>query len=64
MCSNIVNFFLLLKLRKLEAIKPEIPKETPETILAGTQAAAKTAADNIAAKYPNSKVWKNSTNAN
>jgi hypothetical protein len=40
----------------LEAIKPQQPKETPESILALTQNAAKTAADKLAAKYPNSKV--------
>jgi hypothetical protein len=42
--------------RKLEAIKHEVPEETPESILAMTQKAAKTAADKLASKYPNSKV--------
>lgn len=43
-------------LQKLEAIKHEVPEETPESILAMTQKAAKTAADKLASKYPNSKL--------
>ena len=41
--------------RKLESFKNET-KETPESILADTQASAKSAADSLTAKYPNSKV--------